>query len=223
VVRRKKNFLVIGLGNFGMSVAKSLGELEQEVLAADSDPEVVDKAQEFVEHVVQLDATDVEALRTLGIPDFDVCVVGRGTDLADSVLITTNLKELGAKHIAAKALSQRQAKILRQVGADEIVFPEWDMGKRFADHLVRPDVMEHMALWGESGYVVEEIRVPAAMAGKTLAQLGLRTRYAVNVLAVMKDGIPAPLPSGEDLVPGGAVLLVLGTEETIDRLRRDFG
>jgi len=206
-----------------MSVAEGLAQLEQEVLAVDSDAEVIDHAKEVVEHVAQLDATDIDALRTLGVAEFDVCVVGRGTDLADSVLITTNLKELGAKFIAAKALSERQAKILRQVGADEIVFPEWDMGKRFAHKLVRPDVMEHMALWGETGYVVEEIRVPPTMAGKTLAALDLRKKYAVNVLAVMKEGIPAPLPSGEDLVPTGSVLLVLGTEEMIDRLRQDFG
>ena len=223
MARRGKNFLVIGLGNFGMSVAKSLVELGQEVLGADNAPDVVDAANEFLENVVQLDATDIEALSALGVPDFDVCVVGRGTDLADSVLITTNLKELGAKHVAAKALSERQARILRQIGADEIVFPERDMGKRFAHRLVRPDVMEHMALWGERGYVVEEIRPPASMVGKTLAQLDLRRKYGVNVLAMMKDGIPAPLPGGEDLIPAGAVLLVLGTEDTIDRLRLDLG
>jgi len=205
-----------------MSVAKSLRELNQEVLAVDSDPEVVDRAKEYCEHVVQLDATDIDALRSLGVPDFDVCVVGRGTNLADSVLITTNLKELGAKHITAKAMSQRQARILRQVGADDIVFPEWDMGKRLAHRLVRPDVMEQMSLWGESGYMVEEIRVPDSMAGKTLAELDLRNRYGVNVLAIVKEGMPAPLPSGEDTVPKDAVLVVLGTEDAIDRLRQRF-
>jgi len=216
----RKKFLVIGLGNFGMSVAQSLTRMGHDVLGVDADAEVVEKAKEHVTHALQLDGTDVEALRSLSIPDFDFCVVGRGTDLADSILITMNLKELGAKFVAAKALSEVQGKILQRVGADEIVFPEWDMGRRFAQKLVAPNVMEHITLWGQ--YAVEEIRVPKTMVGRTLAQLDLRSKYQVNVLAVMKDGILVPLPGADDVIPEGGVLVVVGNEDSLRRLRNEF-
>ncbi|OYV03134.1 potassium uptake system protein, partial [candidate division bacterium WOR-3 4484_18] len=125
-----KRFCVIGLGKFGISVAKALSRKGAEVLAIDTDEERVNEASNFATQAIILDATDKEALQRIGIQDIDAAIVAVGKDMASSILITSLLKELGVKYVVAKALSPLHGKVLEKVGADRVVFPERDMGMR---------------------------------------------------------------------------------------------
>jgi len=127
-----KRFCVIGLGKFGISVAKALSRKGAEVLAIDTDEERVNEASNFATQAIILDATDKEALQRIGIQDIDAAIVAVGKDMASSILITSLLKELGVKYVVAKALSPLHGKVLEKVGADRVVFPERDMGMRVA-------------------------------------------------------------------------------------------
>jgi len=213
----KKSFLVIGMGVFGSSVATKLAELGHEVLGVDTDPIVVQHMSDVLTQAVQMDATDIDNLRTLGVPNFDVCIVGRGTKLDDSVLITMNLKELGAKYIVAKALSEPQAKILKALGVDRIVFPERDMGIRMAQMLVAPRMVDHMDL--AANYSVEEIAAPPELVGRTLADAKFRSRYRVNVVCIKRGDQINPVPDNNDIIQEGDVLVVIGENRHLQALR----
>jgi trk system potassium uptake protein TrkA len=214
---KKKSFLVIGMGVFGSSVASKLAELGHDVLGVDNDPTVVQHMSEVLTQAIQMDATDIENLRTLGVPNFDVCIVGRGTKLDDSVLITMNLKELGARYIVAKALSDAQAKILKALGVDRIVFPERDMGIRVAQTLVAPRMVDHMDL--APNYSVEEISAPPELVGKTLEQAKIRSRYGINVVCIKRGDTVNPVPDNSDVIQEGDVLVVIGENKRLKELR----
>ena len=131
----KKQFVVIGLGRFGSSIAKTLYSLGNEVLAIDSDEEVVQSIADSVTQAIQAEATDEATLKSLGIRNFDVAVVTVGTDVQSSIMITLLVKELGIKYVVAKAQNELHAKVLYKIGADRVVFPERDMGIRVAHNL----------------------------------------------------------------------------------------
>ncbi|MGQ9525731.1 MAG: potassium channel family protein [Armatimonadota bacterium] len=213
----KKSFLVIGMGVFGSSVATRLAELGHEVLGVDTDPAVIQHMSEVLTQAIQMDATDIDNLRTLGVPNFDVCIVGRGTKLDDSVLITMNLKELGAKYIVAKALSEAQAKILKALGVDRIVFPERDMGIRMAQMLVAPRMVDHMDL--ATNYGIDEIAAPPELVGKTLGEAKFRSRYRVNVVCIKRGDQINPVPDNNDVIQEGDVLVVIGENRHLRALR----
>lgn len=214
----KKSFLVIGMGVFGAAMATRLVELGHEVLGVDTDPHIVQHMADVLTQTVQMDATDVANLASLGVPNFDVCVVGRRTKLDDSVLITMNLKELGARYIVAKALSEPQAKILRTLGVDRIVFPERDMGIRVANSLVTPRLVDHMDL--AANYSVEEITAPPNLVGKTLGEAKLGSKYRVNVVCIKRGDEVNPVPDADDVIREGDVLVVIGENRRLDSLRQ---
>jgi len=212
----RKSFLVIGLGTFGSSLAKTLYEMGHDVLAVDNDMDKVRDIKDYVTETVQLDATHMDSLKTLGISNFDVVVVGRGTDLADSILITLNLKELGAKYIMAKALTDPQRKILERMGVNRIVFPERDMGIRIAHTLSMPQIVDYIELTDD--YKVEELMAPPTFVGKTLDELALRTSYGVNVLAIKREGRVNAIPGPNDTVMEGDTLVIVGQNDKLERL-----
>ena len=211
---KHKSYLVIGLGYFGQSVAKTLVEMGHEVVAVDNDPAVVDEIKDHVTHAVQLDATDVSALRELGIPNFDRCVVGRGTDLEDSINIVMGLKELDARFIVAKAMTDRQARILEKLGADHVVFPEREMGTRVAHSLQSPRVMDYMDLGRDLG--ITEILAPVSCQGMALRDLELRQRFGINVIAVRRGAeLRMDLGPG-DVIQEGDVMGVAGDAASME-------
>ncbi len=144
--RRSRSYIVIGLGRFGSSLAVALSELGHEVLGVDTNMDVLEELKDDLHEVVQLDATNSRALADLGISDYDSCIVGRGEDLGDSISITMNLRELGAKHIIAKAVTERHARVLEMIGADQVIFPERDTGHRLAHTIGSPRVSEFFEL-----------------------------------------------------------------------------
>ena len=141
-----KQFVVIGLGRFGSSVAKTLYESGHDVLAIDKDEDLVQEISDSVTHAVQMDATDENALRTLGIRNFDVAVITIGSSIQASVMVTLIVKELGVKHIIAKGNSEIHAKVLYKIGADRVVLPEKDMGVRVAHNLVSSNILDYIEL-----------------------------------------------------------------------------
>ena len=160
-----KQFVIIGLGRFGLSVAKTLYDLGNDVLAIDMDEDLVQEISDNVTHAVQLDATDENALRSLGIRNFDVAVVTIGSNIQASVMVTLLVKELGVKYIIAKGHSDLHAKVLYKIGADRVVLPEKDMGVRVAHNLVSDSILDYIELSAE--YSIMEIRSLNEWHGKS--------------------------------------------------------
>jgi len=218
---KKKQFAVIGMGRFGSSVAKTLYEMHYEVLAIDRDESRTEEVAETVTHTVTADSTDEDAMRAIGIRNFDVAVVAIGQDIQASILTTLILKEMGVPTIVAKAQNELHGKVLSKIGADEVIYPERDMGMRVAHRLISPSILDHIELAGDYGIV--DLKAGPAMIGKNLRQLDIRNKYGCNVMGIRsKDGAMNISPSAEDLIREGDVLVVVGKNEDLYRFERAF-
>lgn len=211
----KKQFLVLGLGRFGASLAESLCRMGHEVLAVDAREDRVAEIASHVTQAIQADATDENALEALG-HHYDAAVVAIGTDVRASVLVTVLCKERGIPCVIAKAVDELHARVLRKVGADRVVFPERDMGERVAKSMVLPNILDMAELSGE--YRLAEVRVPAAWAGKTLVEINVRRNFGVSVLAIHRGETFMASPGAEARLQTGDVLLVLGRQKEIDAI-----
>jgi trk system potassium uptake protein TrkA len=209
----KKQFAVIGIGRFGFSIAKKLFEAGQEVLAVDVDEELIEESKTFVTHAVIADSTEEESLKSIGIRNFDSVIVAIGNDIQSSILTVLLLKELGVKHVIAKALNKLHGKVLTKVGADLVVFPERDMGERVAHLLLAPNVLNFIEL--SQDYSVEEIKIPDSMTNKTLRELDLRAKFNISVIAIRSDNKVIISPSPDEVIDMGDVLIVLGNNKDL--------
>ena len=211
-----KNYVVIGCGRFGSSVAKTLYSLGHEVLAIDKNEEKVQNIAEQVTHAVEADCTDENVLKSLGIRNFDVAVISIGSDIQSSIMATLICKELGVQYVLCKAQNELQAKVLYKIGADRVVFPERDMGIRVAHNLVSQNVLEYIEL--DPHYSIAEIVAPSKWIGKTIGQLDLRANYGITVMAV-KQGININIsPEADDVLKAGDILVVIGKNEQINKV-----
>lgn len=206
--------MVIGMGRFGSSLAIALTNLGHEVLGVDVDMGVVEELRDIVHEVIQLDATNPRALREIGVPDYDACVVGRGEDLGDSISITMNLRDLGASYIIAKAVTERHARVLEKIGADQVVFPERDIGERLAHTLVSPRISDFWELAPNAS--VLEIEPPPNTHHKTLAELALRPTWGITVLGIRRGEEFMVSPGADSKVLPGDQMVVLGEESSIE-------
>jgi len=226
-----KQFAVIGLGRFGSSVAKTLSEKGCQVLAIDITEDAVQDMSEIVTQAVCLDATDEKALRSVGIDNIDVAIVGMGNNLEASILTTLILKEVGIKYIIAKAVSEDHRKVLTRVGASKVVAPERDMGARLANSLISPEIVEHIDLSKDSSIV--ELIPPKQFLDKNLRELDVRSKYSLNVIAikrnlriVSKDGEVIEeakinvTPEPTDIIREGDLLIVIGTNVKIEDFKK---
>ncbi|MBO3736850.1 TrkA family potassium uptake protein [Actinoplanes sp. NEAU-H7] len=204
---------VIGLGRFGGAVAESLLELGYEVLGVDSDPRLVQDWSDRLTQVAEADATDEEALRQLGVHEFERAVVGIGTNLETSVLTVLTLTEIGVPEIWAKATSVKHGKILSSVGADHVIFPETEMGERVA-HLISGRMLDYIEF--DDGFAIAKVRAPRGAAGRTLADLGLRTTWGVTVVGTKRPGEDFVYARPETVVPENAVLIVAGDTAKVE-------
>jgi trk system potassium uptake protein TrkA len=204
---------VIGLGRFGGVVAESLLELGYEVLGIDSDPRIVQDWSDRLTQVAEADSTDEEALRQLGVHEFERAVCGIGTNLETSVLTVLTLTEIGVPEIWAKATSVKHGKILSSVGADHVVFPESEMGERVA-HLITGRMLDYIEF--DDGFAIAKVRAPQGAAGRTLAQLALRTKWGVTVVGTKRPGEDFVYARPETAVPEGAVLIVAGDTAKVE-------
>lgn len=209
-----ENVAVIGLGRFGGQVAESLVRLGHEVLGVDESPRLVQQWSDRLTHVVQADATDEEVLRQIGLTEFGCAVVGIGTDIEASVLTVLALTEVGVREIWAKAISTKHGKILHSVGAHHVIYPEATMGERVA-HLITSRMLDFIEL--EDGFAIAKTRAPRDAAGRTLSEVGLRTKYGVTVVGIKEHGTDFVYATPETVVPRGAVLIVAGSTEKVQR------
>ncbi|XVU28381.1 potassium channel family protein [Actinoplanes sp. CA-054009] len=209
-----ENVVVIGLGRFGGQVAESLLKLGHEVLGVDENVELVQQWSDRLTHVVQADSTDGDAMEQVGIREFTRAVVGIGSDIEASVLTVLTLSELGLRDIWAKAVSAKHGKILRSVGAHHVIYPEATMGDRVA-HLIAGRMLDVIEF--DDGFAVARTRVPRDAAGRTLADLGLRTKYGVTVVGFKTHGADLLFATPDAVVPEGAELIVSGPMDRVQR------
>jgi trk system potassium uptake protein TrkA len=209
-------FAVIGLGQFGRAVARCLAREGQSVLAVDLDPERIERVADDVDAAVALDATDEEALAGLELERLSCVVVTLGQRAREaSILTTALLRQHGVPRIVARAHSYLHARVLRAVGAHEVVDPENEMGERLALHLAYPGIEELVQLGDAS---IAEVDAPESLVGKSLAELELRGRHGVSVLAFRRGDKVKANPRPDDRVESGDELVLLGRLDAIRRL-----
>lgn len=178
----KKQYVVLGLGVFGSTVAKTLSRYDCEVLALDSDIKCVERVADFVTQALVCDITDVEQLQSAGVGDCDVAIVGMGSHLEETVLAIINLKELQVPKIIAKAKNKRYMQIFSKVGADRVVRPEKEMGMQVAKSLLNKNIIDMIDL--DEDYSIMEIAAPRDWIGQSLRKLDVRNRFGVNVIGL---------------------------------------
>jgi trk system potassium uptake protein TrkA len=217
---KKKQFAVIGMGRFGSSVAETLYNLGFEVLAIDANENRIQDIIDTVTHAVQADSTDEDALRALGIRNFDVVVVAIGQDIQSSILTTLIMKELGVPMLIVKAQNALHGKVVKKIGADKVIFPERDMGQRVAHHLISPNILDFIEL--SDDYSIVEIKAAKQMAGKNLRQLDIRAKYGCNVIAVKNAEAMNIAPHAEDIINENDILVVVGDNEHLKQFEISF-
>ncbi len=211
-----KQFVIIGCGRFGTSVAKKLNELGCEVMAVDSSEETVQSLADHVTHAVQADATDENALKAMGIRNFDVAVITIGANIQASIMVTLMVKELGVKHIVAKAQNEMHAKVLYKIGADRVVFPEREMGVRVAKNLVSNKILDYIEL--SQDYTIVEVTPLKAWIGKSLIEINIRAHFGINVIAIKNnDGININV-GPEERIGEHDILVVIGHNDDIRKV-----
>jgi len=214
-----QQFAVIGLGRFGRAVCETLHNLGYEVLAIDREEKKVHQAltDKISSHAFKLDSTEINAIKQVGILDFNTVIVAIGNYLAESITTTLNLKELGIKSVVAKASSQTHKKLLEKVGADYVVFPEMEMGYEVARLLTKPKVIDQFDIDPEHSIV--EIIVPDKFDGKTIANLEVRNKYGLNLLAVSTEDEKFIInPKPNTVLKKGKKIIVLGSNKDINCL-----
>jgi len=227
-----KRYAVIGLGRFGNVLARRLAASGAEVIAIDMDKNLIEEIQESVSLAIRMDATDEKALRAQGIDKIDVAIVSMGQCFEASTLVTVILKQLGVAHVITRATTATRAKILKLIGADEIISPEEESAQRLAQRLLTPHIIDYLELAGGSKLV--QVLAPKVMQNKTIAQVDFRRKYGVNIIALKKRKvtvnekgeekvtekiIDVPLP--DDVIEDGDVLYVTGKDDKIGKLPSD--
>ena len=214
-----KKFAVIGLGKFGFHVAKALFEDGNEVIAIDLDRNRIQEIDPYCTEAIVMDATDKERLKALGLENMDSVVLSAGSKISNSILICLHLQEIGVKKILAKALDDDHAKILKKIGATEIIRPEMAMAVRVARGLSTPNILDFIPL--AEDYNLLQVDPPRAFIGKTLRDLDLKARYNVFVIAI-KELVPENfvlVPPASFLIKDSDVLILLGKEQDISKIK----
>ena len=215
----KKSFAVFGLGEFGQSVALTMVKNGYEVLAVDRDREPVQEIADYVTRAVRADATDMDVLRNLGLDTMDGVIVAIGGNLEAAILMTIGAKECGVPYVLAKAKNSMAEKVLRRVGADDVVFPERAMGIRIANNLTAGNFSDVIEL--SSKFSMVEMTIPAAWHGKTLRQLNLLRTLGLNIIGRKQgDNVSIALNPDEVLDPE-ATYIVVGNNDSLEKVKED--
>lgn len=216
-----KSFVVIGCGRFGISVARTLYGLGNEVMVIDSSEDAIGEISEEVTYAVCADAMDKMVLEDLGLGNFDVAVIAIGSDIQASIMATLVVKELGIKKVIAKAQSETHKKVLDKIGADKVVFPERDMGIRVAHNLTSTNVLDFIEV--SPDYNIIELRALKEWEDKTLAELQLSNKYKINIMAIKGRKEILVSPNGGDFIRKGDILVVIGDTEDIKKAEKKAG
>ncbi|MGD1856444.1 MAG: potassium channel family protein [Leptolyngbyaceae cyanobacterium] len=216
-----RQFAVIGLGRFGRAVCLTLHGMGYEVLGIDYDENRVAQVltDQIAAHAVQMDSTQPSALQEAGIPDFDTVIVAIGNYIQESIITTLNVKEAGVANVVAKASTEIHGKLLRRVGADHVVFPEFEMGCELARSLTRPGVLDRFEL--DPDHSIVEVVVPQEFDGKTIVELDLRNHFGLTLMAISKANAMDKFeinPSPVTRLRAGTLMVVVGSNKGIDKL-----
>lgn len=213
-----KNILLIGLGRFGRHIAMHLNEMEHNVMAVDKNEERVDRVLPFVTNAQIGDSTDADFLRSLGINDYDLCIVTIGGDFQSSLETTSLLKELGARFVVSRAERDVQAKFLLRNGADEVVYPEKQMAKWAAVRYGSSHILDYIEL--DETHAIIEVPVPKVWNGKTVGQIDIRKKYNITIMALKKNGRMNLSITPETLLNEESTMLVLGEYKALQKYFR---
>ena len=215
-----KQYLVIGLGRFGTSVAKTLYEAGENVLGIDVSEELVQDRinNNILKNAIIGDASDGKILKDIGAENFDVAFICIG-DIEASVMIALNLKELGIKSIIAKAINKKHGKVLTKIGATEIVYPEEHMGKRIAELTMNTDIIEHLKF--SDNFVLVEVKAPSIFWNNSLIKLDVRNKYNINIVGIKKSkGEFLPNPTANVVIEEGDVLVIITDKKTVESFNK---
>ena len=212
-----KQIAILGLGRFGRALARTLVEMGHDVMGVDANEAVVEKMAPVLTNCVQADVMDEQTLLSLGVTNFDIVVVGIGnSDMQASIFTTLMLKEMGVEHVVCKVSSNKHARILLKLGADRVVYPERDMGMRFAHSIAQSDVLEFIELSEE--YSMMEINAPKYLIGKSLKESDVRSKYNINIVAIKRGKKIMVNPSPDVVLEQGDVLLAIGETKALTKL-----
>ena len=211
-----KSVLLVGFGRFGKHIAEKLYELDHQVMAVDRREGRVDAVLPLVTNAQIGDSTNPDFLRSLGIGNFDFCIVAIGDDFQSSLETTSLLKELGAKLVVSRAASDVHAKFLLRNGADEIVYPERQLAEWTAIRYSADHILDYIELDDEHG--IFEVHVPAEWVGKTVGELDVRKRYSLNIMALRDDGVLNLAVTPDIQIEADQTMLVLGTMKQIQKV-----
>ncbi|MEK4229677.1 potassium channel family protein [Solibacillus sp. FSL H8-0538] len=213
-----RTFAVIGFGRFGRSVAYKLARAGEQVMILDQRAELIQEVEQDFTQAYIADATDERVLKSLDITSFDCVILAIGHDIQASILTAMSLKNFGARSIIAKALDERHGQVLQNIGVDWIVYPEKDMGERVGNQILNPRLLNYIELSDKIS--IEEITVPTRMIGHTIKQIGIRAKYDVTILAVIRNGDILvsniiDLPLAED-----DLIVILGSIEALRSIQK---
>ncbi len=214
--KKQTQFAVLGLGRFGAEITKALFKTGAEVLAVDIDEERTFELSNFSTHSITADASEETCLKQMAINTFDTVIVAIGDNMQASIMCAFICKELGCKHIIAKARDSKHAKILEKIGVDEVVIPEADSAIKTATKLLNPQINDLMEL--ADGYSIAEFVVPEPWLNRTLIELQIPNHYHVNILIILGSDTSITMPSGETLIKIGDKIIVGGFTDDIKKL-----
>ncbi len=210
-----KSILLIGLGRYGRHIARKLDELHHQVMAVDEDEKRVEAALPYVTNAQIGDSTDEEFIRSLGVRNYDVCIVAIGDNFQSSLETTSLLKEMGAAYVVARASRDRQRKFLLRNGADAVVYPERQLGEWTAIRYSSDHILDYVELDGE--YAIFEVSIPTEWQGKTIGQLNVRNKYNINIMALKHQGKMQMDFTADMPLPADDSMLVLGRLQDIQK------
>lgn len=212
-LRSDSPVLVIGLGRFGSAAASELDRLDHEVLAIEVKASLVQQWADRVTHIVEADATSLEALQQIGAEQFNSAVVAVGDSIEASVLIAANLVDLGVSQIWAKAISQSHGKILERIGVHHVIYPEREAGERVA-HLVSGNMLDFIEF--DDDFVLAKLSPPKSIQGLTLAESGVRTKHKITVVGIKSPGTTFTYATDSTVVSADDLIIVSGTASAVE-------
>ena len=210
-----KSILLIGMGRFGKHIAFQLNQLGHQVMAVDHNEDRVNEILPFVTNAQIGDSTNEDFLNSLGVNNYDVCIVAIGSDFQSSLETTSLLKELGAKTVVSRAARDVHAKFLLRNGADEVVYPEKQIAKWAAIRYSADHILDYVEL--DDTHAIFEVTVPKAWVGKSIGQIDIRKKYNINIMAVKKDGQMNLAVTPDTYLTADKTMLVLGEYQAIQK------
>lgn len=213
---KRNDFVILGLGKFGRSVAQTLTMNGCDVLAIDKDEEAIQSVADEVTHVVQADVTDQDALNALGVRNFDAVIVAISSDMQASIMATILVKEMGVPYILAKAQNDIHKRVLEKVGADRIIFPEREIGIRIANNLISENFVDYIEL--SKDFSIVEISILEDWIGKSLKEINMRANFGINVMAIKKGDNINISPEADTTLYQEDILVVIGSNNDLKKI-----